>query len=80
MLFVHFILKLLCNGMAGSLCIPPDAVTFDGNASQNLQEFEEQLKWFIEGSEYGEKFDAVKISIMLTHAGKYAREVYKTLQ
>ena len=80
MLFVHFLLKLLRNGMAGSLCKPPDPVSFDGNAARNWQEFEEQLKWFIEGSECGEKSDAVKIGIMLTHAGKYAREIYKTLQ
>ena len=66
--------------MAGSLCKPPDPVSFNGNAARNWQEFEEQLKWFIEGSECGEKSDAVKIGIMLTHAGKYAREIYKTLQ
>ena len=66
--------------MAGSLCKPPDPVSFDGNATRNWQEFEEQLKWFIEGSKCGEKSDAVKIGIMLTHAGKYAREIYKMLQ
>jgi len=49
----------------------------DGNATPNWQEFEEQLKWFIEGSECGEKSE---IGIMLTHAGKQAREIYKTLQ
>ena len=66
--------------MAGSLCNPPNPVSLDGNPAQNWLEFEEQLKWFIEGSEYGKKSDVVKIGIMLTHAGKYAREIYKTLQ
>ena len=31
-------------------------------------------------TESGDKFDMVKIGIMLSHAGKEAREVYKTLQ
>ena len=65
--------------MAGSLCKPPDPV-FDENAAQNWQEFEEKLQWYIDGPECGEKSDVVKIGIMLTHAGKHAREIYKTLQ
>ena len=35
--------------------------------------------WFLEGTESSGKSDMVKIGIMLTHAGKEAREVYKTL-
>jgi len=49
-----------------------EPVSFDGNAARNWQEFEEQLKWFVEGSECSEKS---------AHSqGKHAREIYKTLQ
>jgi len=63
--------------MAGSLCKPPDPVSFDRNATRNWQEFEEQLKWFIEGSECDEKSDMLKIGIMLTHADKHARKTFQ---
>ena len=39
----------------------------------------EQLQWFLAGTESGEKSDAVEIGIMLSHARKEAKEVYKTL-
>ena len=65
--------------MAVSLCKPPDPVSFTGNAARNWQEFEEQLTWFLAGTESSDKFDSVKIGIMLTHAGKEARTIYKTL-
>ena len=65
--------------MAVSLCKPPDAISFTGNVARNWQEFEEQLTWFLAGTESTDKSDSVKIGIMLTHAGKEAREIYKTL-
>jgi len=61
------------------ICKPPKSLSFNGNVSQNWKEFEEQLFWFIEGTESSEKSDMAKIGIMLLHAGKEAREVYKTL-
>jgi len=39
----------------------------------------EQLQWFLEGTESTEKNNKGKIGIMLSHAGKEAREIYKTL-
>ena len=66
--------------MAVSLCKPPDPVSFSsGNAARNWQDFVEQLQWFLAGTESNDKSNAVKIGIMLTHAGKEAREIYKTL-
>ena len=41
--------------------------------------FVEQLQWFLAGTESNDKSNAVKIGIILTHAGKEAREIYKTL-
>ena len=63
-----------------TICKPPDKLSFVGNTAQNWQEFEEQLRWFLAGTESAEKSDLTKIGIMLSHAGKEAREVYKTLQ
>ena len=37
------------------------------------------MKWFLAGTETAEKSDLIKIGIMLSHAGKEARDVYKTL-
>ena len=62
-----------------SICKPPEALSFNGNVAQNWKEFEVQLIWFLEGMESSEKSDMVKIGIMLSHAGKEARDVYKTL-
>ena len=62
-----------------SICKPPEALSFNGNVAQNWKEFEEQLIWFLEGTESSEKSDMIKIGIMLSHAGKEARDVYKTL-
>ena len=50
-----------------------------GNNAKNWREFKEQLQWFLAGMESSDKSDPVKIGIMLSHAGKDAREVYKTL-
>ena len=65
--------------MAVSLCKPPDAISFTGNAARNWQEFQEQLTWFLAGTESADKADSVKIGIMLTHARKEVQEIYKTL-
>ena len=62
-----------------TICKPPEALSLCGNVSQNWKEFEEQLLWFLEGTESAGKSDMVKIGIMLSHAGKEAREVYKTM-
>ena len=65
--------------MMTSICKPPESLSFTGNISQNWKDFEEQMIWFIEGTESTEKSNMAKIGIMLSHAGKEAREVYKTL-
>ena len=61
------------------LCKPPEPLSFTGNVAHNWREFAEQLQWFLEGTESTEKGDKVKIGIMLSYAGKEAREIYKTL-
>lgn len=63
-----------------TICKPPEPLSLCGNVSQNWKDFEEQLTWFLEGTESSDKSDMAKIGIMLSHAGKEAREVYKTLQ
>ena len=65
--------------MSTNLCRPPEPICFTGNVAHHWQEFSEQLHWFLAGTESLEKSDAVKIGIMLTHAGSEAREIYKTL-
>ena len=62
-----------------NLCKPPDPLCLTGNNAKNWREFKEQLQWFLAGTESSDKSDAVKIGIMLSHAGKEAREIYKTL-
>ena len=62
-----------------NICKPPEPLYLSGNNAKNWREFKEQLQWFLAGTESNEKSDAVKIGIMLSHAGKEAREVYKTL-
>ena len=59
----------------------PEPLSFTGNVAQNWREFAEQLdlQWFLEGTESTEKGDKVKIGIMLSHAGKEGREIYRTL-
>ena len=56
----------------------PEPLSFTRNVAQNWQEFAEQLQWFLEGTESTEKGDKAKIGIMLSHAGKEAREIYKS--
>ena len=60
-------------------CWQPDPVSFTGNIAQNWKVFEEQLHWFLAGTESASKSDEIKIGIMLSHARKEAREVYKML-
>ena len=62
-----------------NICKPPEPLCLSGNNAKNWREFKEQLQWFLAGTESNEKSDAVKIGIMLSHAGKEARELYKTL-
>jgi len=62
-----------------NICKPPDPLSFTGNNAKNWCDFKEQLQWFLAGTESTEKDDAVKIGIMLSHAGREAREVFKTL-
>ena len=65
--------------MAVSLCKPPDPVSFSsGNAAHNWQDFVEQLQWFLASTESNDKSNTVKIGIMLTHAGKEARNLQNT--
>ena len=65
--------------MTSNLCEPPKPLRLTGNNSRNWREFKEQLQWFLAGTESTNKPDAVKIGIMLSHAGRDARVVYKTL-
>ena len=60
-------------------CKPPDLLRLTGNNDRNWCEFKEQLQWYLEGTESTRKSDGTKIGIMLSHAGKEARELYKTL-
>ena len=64
-----------------NLCKPraPEPLCLTGNNAKNWHEFKEQLQWFLSGIEPSDKSDPVKIGIMLSHAGKDAKEVYKTL-
>ena len=62
-----------------NLCKPPEPLRLTGNNVRNWHEFKEQLQWFLEGTESTEKSDGAKIGIMLSHAGKDAGELYKTL-
>ena len=41
----------LNNKMTMNLCKPPDPVLFTGNNGQNWKDFEEQLHWFLAGTE-----------------------------
>ena len=63
-----------------NLCKPPNALSFTGNTAQNWRDFKEQLTWYLAGTEASEKSDLAKIGIMLSHAGKEARDVYKTFE
>ena len=56
-----------------SICKPPESLSFSGNVSQNWKEFEEQLMWFLEGTESSAKSDMAKIGIMLSHTGRGER-------
>jgi len=60
-----------------NLCKAPDLILFTGNSSQNCKDFEDRLHWFLAGTEFMEKSDEIKIGIMLSHARKAARKVYK---
>ena len=61
------------------LCKAPDPLSFTGNISQNWKDFEDQHYWFLAETEFTEKSSEIKIGIMLSHAGKEAREVHKIL-
>ena len=62
-----------------NLCKPPDPLRLSGNNDKNWREFKEQLVWFLEGTESTGKSVGAKIGIMLSHVGREARELYKTL-
>ena len=57
----------------------PDPLHLSGNNDKNLRELKEQLLWFLEGTKLTGKYNGAKIGIMLSHAGREARELYKTL-
>ena len=46
---------------------------------KNWCEFKEQLQWFLAETGCSDKSYAVRIGIMLSHTGKEAREIYKTM-
>ena len=62
-----------------NLCKPLDPLSLTGNIVQNCKEFEKQLYWFLAGTENASKSDEIKIRIMLSHARKEVRKVYKML-
>ena len=69
---------MLCEQiMTSNLSKPPEPLRLTGNNSRNWREFKEQLQWFLAGTESTDKPDAAKIGIMLSHAGRDAREVTK---
>ena len=57
----------------------PELLRLTGNNVTNWCKFKEQLQWFLGGTESTEKSDGTKVGIMLSHTGKDARELYKTL-
>ena len=67
--------------MTTNLCKPPEPLRLTGNNSRNWRDFKEQLQWFLQlvGTKSTEKSDIAKIGIMLSHTGKEARELHKTL-
>lgn len=62
-----------------NLCKPLNPVSFMGNISQSWKYFVNQLYWLLAGKKTASKSGEIKIRIMLSHAGKEAREVYKML-
>ena len=66
-----------CSGKMASLCKPPDPLSLTGNVAQNCRDFEEQLKWYLTGTEVNDKADLGKIGIMVSLANKEARDIYR---
>ena len=63
-----------------NICKPPEPLCLSGNNAKNWCEFNRRtVAMVFSGIESNEKSDAAKIGIMLSYAGKEAREVYKTL-
>ena len=60
-----------------NLCKPPNPLCLTANNAKNWHEFKEQLQWFLAGTGCSDKSYAVRIGIMLSHAGKEAREIYR---
>jgi transposase InsO family protein len=61
-----------------NLCKPPEPLKLSGNLALNWKNFQEELKWYLAGTECDGKADSVKIGILLSHAGREAREVFET--
>ena len=60
--------------MALSICKPPEPLSFTGNAARNWQDFEEQLTWFLAGTESSENPTQLgSESCSLTLERKHAR-------
>lgn len=57
----------------------PDPFFIYWQQCQNWHDYKEELEWFLTETESNKKHDDVKIGIMLSHASREAREVYKML-
>ena len=65
-----------------NLCKHPELLRPTGNNARNWCQWcdiKEQLQWFLEGTKSTKKSDGAKTVIMLSHAGKDARKLYKIL-
>ena len=68
------------SGEMASLCKHSDPLSLTGSVAQNWKDFEEQLKWYLTGTEANDKADLAKMGVMLSHMGKETRNVYKTFE
>ena len=57
-----------------------NALSFDGNTSENWRRFKQQYEIYLTASASEKKDDTVKIAILLNFAGEDAIEVFNTVQ
>ena len=57
---------------------PPKPLNLDGNLLQNLKSWKQDFVLFMTATEYDEKLDNVKSSLLLHCISERARELYNT--
>ena len=57
---------------------PPEPLTFEGNISEQWDQWKQQFELYITATESDEKSDNIKTSIFLTCIGKQGLEIYNT--